>query len=434
MTQSPREVDLAVVGGGAAGLAAAIFAREAARSLPGAGPSVAILEGARLPGAKILVSGGGRCNVANERALPEDYFGGPRPVVRNVLRSFDSDATVSWMRSLGVPLKLEPSGKYFPTSDRARTVLDALLGAARSCGADLRLGARVADFRPEAGAFRLDLLDGDSIRARRVVLATGGLALPKSGSDGAGLAIARRLGHGIVPTTPALVPLVVEPDGSVGAGVRDLAGVSFDAVLSLRERRGDGSAPGKPLHETRGSLLFAHFGLTGPAALDFSRHFSRFRVENPDAPAPVVQLRPAFLSGPPEADAWLLDLAKRHPARECAAALAERLPERFAALLAADAGRLAELTRDRRRVLAERLGALPVPVSGDRGYTFAEVTAGGISLREIDAATMASRVVPGLHLCGEILDADGRVGGFNFQWAWATGRLAGIAALRALAG
>jgi predicted Rossmann fold flavoprotein len=194
--------DIVVVGAGAAGLATAIFTRRLNPSRP-----VLLLDGAAKPGAKILVSGGSRCNVTNVAVTERDFSGGKSTIVRRVLRGFTVAETIAWFAALGVPLHEEEHGKLFPDSNRSRDVLDALLHESEASGVMLRPATRVADVAPVAGGFRVETSRGP-IDAASVVLATGGLSLPKTGSDGAGLDLARRLGHAIVPTTPSLVPLV----------------------------------------------------------------------------------------------------------------------------------------------------------------------------------------------------------------------------------
>jgi hypothetical protein len=209
--------DLIIVGAGAAGLTAAGFAGEAANTPHGAKLRIALLDGAKKPGAKILVSGGGRCNVTHCRVTPEDYSGGPRPLLRAVLKAFDEKRTLEWMARLGVELHCEETGKYFPVSNQARTVLDALVSKARASGVEMHFGRRVLDLQRDEAGFILTVAGPEgstTLRARTVIFAPGGLALPKSGSDGAGIELLRRLGHTIIPTTPALVPLVLR----TGAG------------------------------------------------------------------------------------------------------------------------------------------------------------------------------------------------------------------------
>lgn len=397
-----------MVGAGAAGLATAIFT---ARLRPGA--SISALDGARTLGAKILVSGGGRCNVTNSVVGEADFWGGRPAVVRRVLRAFSERDAAAFFREIGVALHEEEGGKLFPDSGRARTVLDALLAEARRLEIQLLAGQRVLDVGRAPDGF-LVRTSQECFRARRVVLATGGLSLPKTGSDGAGYRFARDLGHSLVPPTPALAPLLL--DGSFHA---PLAGVSCEAEITVR---GDGTRPLR----LRGPLLWTHFGISGPVALDASRHWHRAR-----SLGRTVVLSASFL---PDADfvmaeRRLLDLALERPRAALQNALATLLPASLAAALVKELGAdgalpLARLSRERRRQLVRALLEWPLPVRDSRGYGFAEVTAGGVPLTEIDPATMESRKCPGLHLVGEILDVDGRLGGFNFQWAWSTGWIA----------
>jgi predicted Rossmann fold flavoprotein len=429
-----EHADLIIIGAGAAGLAAAIFAGEELAA-QGSNHRVAILEGAVKPGAKILISGGGRCNVTNERVLPDDYQGGPRPLIRNVLRAFDERATLTWFGRMGVPLKLEPTGKYFPLSNDAHTVLDALLRRAAELGVRLHTGQRVEslDALPEpsntGAAFQIQTRSAaDSAsqwQCRRLIVAIGGMALPKSGSDGAGYAWLTRLGHTLVPVTPALVPLLLAKSASPAGRLTELSGLTLLARLRILD------AAGRRCAEVTGSTLLTHFGLSGPGPLDISRHWLRLRLENPGGGYQLCLGHPA-LATPEAADAWLRAEAERRPGALPAMALTQLFPERLAQLLAGGLPPFRQLTRADRLELARRLVQMPLPVAGDRGHSFAEVTAGGIDLREIDARTMESRCVPRLHLCGEVLDVDGRIGGFNFQWAWASGYLAGRAAARGL--
>lgn len=279
---------------------------------------------------------------------------------------------------------------------------------------------------PDAEGFTLTTSRGP-LRARMVVLATGGKSLPKTGSDGAGYGFAQALGHTVTPTTPALVPLVLAD----GHWLTALSGVTLDVTLTLA------AASGKVLHRQAGSMLLTHFGISGPAPMDISRHWVRAHLDNPD-----VRLLADFTGGKrfDEVEHALSEHGVRSPKAGVVNAVARWTPSRLArALCEREVGvppdtPLAQLARDDRRALAHALTALRLPVVRDRGYLFAEVTAGGVPLSEVDPATMASRRCPGLFLCGEILDADGRIGGYNFQWAWCTGRLAGLAAARRLAG
>lgn len=380
-----------------------------------------LLDGAKKPGAKILVSGGSRCNVTNASVTDGDFWGGKRSIVRRVLRAFPVPDTIAFFAELGVRLHEEADGKLFPDSNRARDVLDALLRAADASGVDLRADHRVLDISRAGERFRITTSRGEH-DADAVVLATGGLSLPKTGSDGAGFEIARRLGHSITPTTPGLAPLLLSKDDDLHG---QLSGVSHDVELTLWV---DGGAASR----IRGALLWTHFGISGPAALDMSRHWLRATLEEHDA-----RLTASFCPGLTFDDLerrWT-SLAAERPKASVQSALATLVPASAAAALlrrlridAATA--LAHFPREQRRRLVQALVAWPLPVVGSRGYNYAEVTAGGVPLAEIDPATMESRVCPGLFLVGEILDVDGRIGGFNFQWAWSSARVAATALAR----
>ena len=254
-------------------------------------------------------------------------------------------------------------------------------------------------------------MGADVIEANKVILATGGRSVPKTGSDGGGYALARSLGHTVTDTFPALVPLVLEP----GHWLTSLSGTSVEAELAVRA--------GKVLVRQRGSLLFTHFGLSGPLALDISRHWIASNGGT---------LVANFLPGETFESLEALLVSEKNPHATVASVLRGRLPERLLAAIAGDAQPLGRLTKDERRRIVRALVESELPVVRDRGFDYAEVTAGGVPLSEIDLATMASRRCPGLYLCGEILDVDGRIGGYNFQWAWASGRLAGMHAARTL--
>ncbi|MEP0546237.1 MAG: NAD(P)/FAD-dependent oxidoreductase [Rhodothermales bacterium] len=404
-----ERVDVAVVGAGAAGLMTGIWA---GRTAPNR--RVVLLDGARKLGAKILVAGGGRCNVTHHAVDARAYAGSSRNAIKKVLRRFDVPATVDFFRDLGVELKREETGKLFPTTDSARTVLDALLRANREAGVEIRHPQRVESVERTGDGFRV-VGEGFTLEAGRLVLATGGRSLPKSGSDGHGYAIARSLGHTVTRRVfPALVPLTLPSDHWICG----LSGVTLPATVQLR------SATGKKLTDFTDSTLCTHFGLSGPSVLDLSRYWLDARFDDPGAHVTLNWL--------PGVTAETLGCELQALGGQTVLRfLRERLPERVARALldAADVDPATTgdtLTRDARRALAGAVTATPLPLTGDRGYRYAEVTGGGVPLTELDLGTMESRLTPGLHLCGEICDVDGRIGGFNFQWAWASGYTAGI--------
>lgn len=401
-------VDVAVIGGGAAGLATAIFTSRRAR-----GMRIAILDGARKLGAKILVSGGGRCNVTNAVVKPTDFFGGSVHIIKRVLAALPVVQTIAFFREIGVNLHEEAFGKLFPDSNTARTVLDALVGEARRLGVDIRCEQRVTGLSRTDQGFQVSTIAGE-IMANRVVLATGGLSLPKTGSDGFGYALARSLGHDIVPTTPGLAPLVLS-----GEFHKALSGISLDVELTLR-------ATGEKPRRIAGPMLWTHFGISGPAALDASRHWHRARLDGREV-AVTASLLPGRTFE--DIEARLLAQASSQPRMTIHHVIAADLPTRMAEAMLRHLDieprvQFSHLSREARRRLALGLVEWPLPVVNSRGYAYAEVTAGGVPLAEIDAATMESRICPGLYFVGEILDCEGRLGGFNFQWAWASGFVA----------
>jgi predicted Rossmann fold flavoprotein len=414
-----QSADIAVVGGGAAGLASAIFAAEASA---GERPRrIIVFDGARALGAKILVSGGGRCNVTHYEVRPQD-FNGSKNIVRNILAAFDEAATVRWFESLGVELKREPTGKLFPVSDSARTVLNALLRRCEELNVEIQTDSRVTQLLNDNGSFTITSERG-TLRCARVIMSTGGRSLPRSGSDGAGWEIVRGLGHTVTETYPALVPLVLAPQ----MFHHELAGIAQEVALST-------FAGGKRVDHRTGSLLWTHFGVSGPVVMDASRHWV-IAQERGQQPVMRCNLLPG--ESFERAEQWLASAAAARPRSSIVNLIAARMPERVAAALlrhvnvdpTTPAG---QLSRDARRTLVHALTDLMLPIAQPRGWNYAEVTAGGVPLAEIDYRTMQSRKVPGLYLAGEILDCDGRIGGFNFQWAWSTGHIAGTAAARTL--
>lgn len=402
------KADVVIVGAGAAGLAAAIFTRRLNPAL-----AVLLADGAARPGAKILVSGGSRCNVTNTVVTERDFAGGKPAVIRRVLRAFPVHDTIAWFASLGVPLHEEPHGKLFPDSNNSRDVLSALLREVDASGAMLRPSTRVTRISRNDSGFIVEC-GAQPVAARAVVMATGGQSLPKTGSDGAGLEMARALGHTIVPTTPALVPLVA------ASGIHaEVAGVAQDVELTLW-------VEGAAAKRISGALLWTHFGVSGPAVLDMSRHWLRAALEQ-RAPRLTVSFFPGDQFD--AADRRLRGLAASSPRTSLQNALAQSLPFAVAGALlkhiALDGAQpLAHLPREDRRRLTRALVEWPLEITGSRGYNYAEATAGGVALDEIDSSTMQSRRSPGLYLIGEMLDVDGRIGGFNFQWAWASARAA----------
>ena len=414
---SAERAPVVVIGAGAAGLMAALFAARA-------GAPVVLVEGTPDGGRKILISGGGRCNILPSVVTPARYVTDSSPnTLRKLLLAWPLREQIPFFEhELGMPLELEAeSGKLFPSSHKARDVRDTLVRGVREAGARIFFGTRVTDVAPmhtladppgDPGArWRVTLAGAPALEASAVVLATGGLSVPATGSDGFGLELAKRLGLEVHPTYPALTPLTADPHPHV-----DLAGVSLEVTIRVPDAR--------PSFETTGGFLFTHRGWSGPTVLDAS-HLAIRGTGGGGRRELLVQWTGL------DAAAW--DTRLGPGSGTVRTALAADLPRRLADRLLDEARvdadtPLAQLRRDDRRALVETLSAYPLPWTGDEGYKKAEVTGGGVSLAAVDPKTLESRAHPGLHLCGEVLDAFGPIGGHNFLWAWSTGRTAGSAA------
>jgi predicted Rossmann fold flavoprotein len=409
MAVLPAACDVLVIGTGAAGLFAATWAGRAARDA-GRPLSIVAVDGAKKLGAKILVAGGGRCNVTHWRVSEADFAGSTPAAIRKVLRRFTVDDTVAFFREAGVEFKREDTGKFFPVTDSARTILDALVQGAEAAGALLVHPARVEALDAIDQTFRATTSVGP-ITAHRVILCTGGKSLPKSGSDGGGYRLAQDLGHSLTaPIVPALVPLLLP----AGHWITTLSGLTLPTEVSLL------AASGKRLASFAGSTLCTHVGLSGPSILDISRHWLIAKAADP-----TVRLAINWLPGhtAEEVDRLLVATQGRGPLP----LLREHLPDRLAKTLCEQAGAPTggDLPRESRKKLVQLVTAAPLEITGDRGFTAAEATAGGVPLSEVKLDTMESRICPGLFFAGEVLDVDGRIGGFNFQWAWSSGFIAG---------
>ncbi len=406
--------DVSVVGASAAGLVTAIACARA-------GLHVLLLDGREKIGAKILMSGGTRCNLTNERVSEDDFHSETKRTVRQVLSAFPAEKTVAFFKEIGVDVVLEPGGKFFPSTHSGKTVLDALLREITRLGIQLKTGSKATNIRREGNHFQI--LTGVSTHvAKTIVLCTGGLSYPATGSDGTGYEIAKSFGHHLIPTSPSLVPLVTND-----ADLKTLSGVSLPACLSF-------FCSGKKQAAYEGSFLFTHFGFSGPVALNISRHW--IRACNTDCD---MAIQANFLPAEREEDfkKSLIEEAKRNPKQFIKNLLSQFLPKRFVEVILKKSKisgeiPLNQLSREGREALTRALFHFPLPVAGSLGYEKAEVTAGGVDLKELDPKTLQSKLAPGLFFAGEILDVDGRIGGFNFQWAWASGTVVGRGVVKRL--
>ncbi len=396
----PRRYDVAVVGAGPAGMTASYFAARA-------GARVILLDRNDPPGQKILISGGGRCNILPHTVDPFSYTTDSSPyIVRKVILSFPLDEVRAFLTG-PIGLQLFQEGEKVYPHGGGKEAHRRFIAAVRHYGVSLRTKAEVASIKKG----RVILKDGEKILASRVVLATGGLSYPRTGSDGTGLELARHLGHHIIAPYPALVAL----RGGTAAH-HALAGLAIQVRLTV--------GTGRTRREREGDFLFTHRGYSGPVVLNMGHIAARARMKGNHPPIAVAWKG----IGRDEWEDVLSPSGKTVRGR-----LREVLPLRLVDLLLSELvipgeRKLSELRREERKRLVTALSAYQLSWIGAEGFSHAEVTGGGVDLAEVDPRTMQSRVHAWLYLCGEILDAFGPIGGTNFLWAFATGKLAGIGA------
>lgn len=398
---------IAIVGAGPAGIMAAL---EAARR----GARVTLFDTNAVVGRKILVTGNGRCNITNVHAAPEKYACSDPEFLRVAFSRFGHAETVARLRDLGILIFSTPDGWCYPLSESAANVAEALATALDLAGVETRLQTKIADIRPVGRGIALTVGGGPHTHTfDRVIVACGGKAYPALGSRGDLFPILESLGHRIVPIRPALAPLTADV-----RRFHKLQGVRLDVALTLYEGN-------RVIGQTVGNLMFTQYGFSGPAAMDLAHLVSA-------RPGTYLTLEINML---PYVRAALEDLMARKsrepfPVR---VALGAVLPEKIPPLVMSVAGvradaTLAGLSDAERARLMETLTGLKATVTGTRGFDFAQVSTGGVPLAEVDPATMASRIVPRLHFAGEVLDVVGPCGGYNLQWAWTSGAIAGAGA------
>ncbi len=401
--------ELIVVGAGAAGLMAA----GAACRL---GHRVTVLEHSEMPGKKILVTGKGRCNVTNN-CTPEEFIRNVRTNPRflySAIHAFNCQDVMEWMEGLGVPLKTERGNRVFPVSDSARDIADALTAFAREGGAHISTGKVVRLLLEDGRAAGVELEDGTCLTASAVVVATGGMSYPATGSDGSGYELARQAGHTIVPPRASLVP--VECTGDFYSS---LMGLSLrNVTLSLYAKGGK-----KPLYSELGEMLFTHFGVSGPLVLSASSYMKGaagdYRME--------IDLKPGL--DRQQLDTRILRDFEEQKNKDFRNSLGALLPRTIIPTVVRLSGispeaKVNQITREERQRLEEVIKAFPLEPKALRPVEEAVVTSGGVDVREVDPKTMESRLCPGLYFAGEVLDVDAYTGGFNLQIAFSTGFLA----------
>ena len=404
-----------IIGGGAAGLAAALTA---AKTVPGG--QITVLERLDRVGKKILATGNGRCNLTNANAGPAHFYSNDKGLLKQALEHMPPRQVLDFFRDLGLLCQEEDEGRIYPYCKQASMVMDVLLQALERANIDVQCGCAVASIGRNKGKFAVKTTDGRSFTADRVILAAGGKAAPKLGSDGSGYVLAEQLGHRCVPAYPALVALKCDMNGLGG-----LKGIRAQAGLTLMA--------GDPmLAQDVGEVQFTEYGLSGIPAMQVSGRLSRLRKG--ERCTALVDLFPEWQN-----DAlfrYLKSRQKADPKGTLETLLLGTVHKRLAYAVLKSAGlqplsrNTASLTGGELHRLADMLKAWPFPVTGTQGWEFAQVAGGGISLKEIDLATMESRLVPGLYLAGEIVDVIGDCGGFNLHWAWCSGMRAAQAAAK----
>ena len=398
--------DLIVIGGCSAGLAAAISAARACPSL-----SVAVLEKLPRVGKKLLATGNGKCNLTNENALSHGYVN--RDFAEFALKSFPPQEVIGFFASLGVLCRADQCGRFYPQSGTAASVVDALRFELKRLGIDVYCETAVTDIKRTKGGFAVN----GRFFCKKLIIAAGGKASPSQGSDGSGYSLARSLGHSVGGLYPALVPLCASPEIT-----KQMKGVRVSNVrLTLKGE--------KKIAESEGEILFTDYGLSGIAAMELAAQAQKHINNVKRSPFTHIDFMPDMNFD--ELLDYLKNLNKIKGFTEIDNLLTGILPKAVgiaickAASLYNSGLPISSLGEKELRRIAEKIKNFPLEVTGTKGFANAQVTSGGINVSEIDKKTMQSRLCPGLYFAGEIIDVDGGCGGFNLQWAWASGMLAG---------
>ena len=411
-----------VIGAGAAGLMAAISAAET-------GAKVSLLEKMPSPGRKILVTGKGRCNFTNRCELADfpKYFPNNGLFLYSALRAFDNQDLIDFFASRGVQSKVERGGRLLPVSDKAADIVAALVKAAAGAGVQILTGRTVQSVKTYNDRVTGVVYGTEMVSADAVVLATGGLSYPGTGSTGDGYRMAKELGHTVTPLTPALVPLE-----TVENWVRELQGLSLknvEATVRINERKVDSEF---------GEMMFTHFGLSGPIILSLSQAVSKALKQSPRPEIVVdINLKPALTAE--TLDKRLQRDFAAFVRKQFKNSLGDLLPAKMIPVIIQQSGILPEkpvhqITREERLRLVTLFQNLRCTIRGTRPVAEAVVTAGGVEVKEIQPKTMESKLVRGLFFAGEIMDVDGYTGGFNLQAAFSTGFVAGRSAAKSMPG
>ncbi len=404
-----------VIGGGAAGLMASIYAADV-------GADVTLVERGNACGRKLRITGKGRCNVTNDATLPEFLANVPTNprFLYSALNFLTTEGTQRFFTEQGVPLKVERGRRVFPVSDKAEDIVRALVSACRVRGVTIHTG-RVESLLLEDGVLKGVKTEEETLFADRVIVATGGMSYPRTGSDGDGYRLAKQVGHTVTPLIPSLVPLVSR-SGICAA----LQGLSLKNVsLTVRE-----VGSGKVVFEDFGEMMFTHFGLTGPMVLSASAHLPEIESGKKKYEA-LIHLKPAL--DEKTLDARILSDFKKYQNKDLANALDDLLPKKMIPVAISLSKipphkKVNSITKEERQALMDVIRSLRISLDGFRPINEAIVTKGGVSVKEVNPKTMESKLCKGLYFAGEVLDVDAYTGGYNLQIAFSTGALAGSCA------
>lgn len=402
---------ITVIGGGAAGMMAAVFAAQA-------GARVTLLERGKACGKKLRITGKGRCNVTNDCTLNEFLENVPTNprFLYGALNFFSTRDTREFFEQRGVPLKVERGRRVFPQSDRAEDIVRCLYETCRQAGVTVHIGRAEALLMADGVVRGVRTREGEELEADRVIVCTGGMSYPQTGSDGDGYALARQAGHTVTPLLPSLVPMTCS--GKVCAS---LQGLSLRNVsLTLTE-----ASTGKVVYEDFGEMMFTHFGVTGPMILSASAHIPDLSPQKYEI---RINLKPAL--DEKTLDARLLSDFTKYHNKDFQNALDDLLPQKMIPVIVGLSGisphkKVHSITKEERRTLCELIRGFRVTPDGFRPIREAIVTKGGVSVKEVNPKTMESKLCPGLYFAGEVLDVDAYTGGYNLQIAFSTGALAG---------
>lgn len=405
-----KKTKVIIVGGGASGLIAAISAKEA-------GAEPIILERNSRVGKKILATGNGRCNFTNIFGEEVEYYNGKNPkFIYSVFSQFGVKDTIDFFERLGIAHKVENQGKVFPMSDQASSVLDVLLYKLDDLGITRICNAYVKDIKKVRNIFEVKVEDGRIFKGDKVILTTGGKAKPSTGSDGNGFELAKKFGHSIIDIFPGLVKLKLEGDF-----FKQIQGVKFVGEVELLNNN-------KSIRKDKGDILFTNYGISGPPILQISRKAVELLNKGQK---PILKVSMITTKSENELYEYLIKRFDIMPNRQINLSLVGLINKRMINVVLRESGindikcSVSQISKKDIRKIAKLLTDWRFTIKGSKSWPDAQITAGGVNTKEINQNTLESKKVNGLYFAGEIIDIDGQCGGFNLQWAWSSGYVAG---------